>query len=126
MIFPVLALAFDHLSAPFHLHHHDGVQAQHVASADNAPPNGDAAQLNSDEPTAASHAATALRTDPSWWGQLPALDGADLPVALLAMAHRLAALDDAPPPVWRPDRSRSDFRSHRSLPPAGRAPPLHA
>lgn len=122
----VLALAFDLLSAPLHSHHHDGVGgllevATLHASRDETDTHADGA----DHPLV-SHATIAIRIDPSRLGQLPTLDGADVQqVALLSVVQLLVAVD-APPAHWRPDRSRPDFRCHRSLPPAGRAPPLHA
>ena len=121
----VLVLAFDHLSAPFHFHYHDGVEGQQAFGAAHASFDDGDAHVDSDEHSPFSHSATALRTDPLRLGQLPAIDGADLPVALISVAQLLAALDEPPPTHWRPDRARPDFRSHRSLPPAGRAPPLH-
>ena len=122
----VLVLACDLLSAPFHPHHHDGVEGQLEFSAAHASFDDGNAHADSDEHSPFSHSATALRTDPSRLGQLPAVDGADVPVALVSVVELLAALDEPPPTHWRPDRSVPDFRSHRSLPPAGRAPPPHA
>ena len=122
----VLVLAFDHLSAPFHPHHHDGVEGQHAFCAAHVSFDGGDARVDSDEHSPFSHSATALRVDTWQLGQLPAIDGADLPVVLVSVAELLAALDEPPPTHWRPDRSRPDFHSHRSLPPAGRAPPFHA
>ena len=49
---------------------------------------------------------------------------ADLLIAV--MDRVLAALKTPASEHWFRDRSTPDFRSHRSLPPAGRAPPLHA
>jgi hypothetical protein len=123
----VLVLAFDHLSAPFHHHHHaDGVDGQVGLAASHASfDDGDTHAEDADHPLA-SHFAMAIRVDPSRTGQLPAVDSADVRVALVSVAQLLAAADELPLVRWRPDRSRSDFRSHRSLPPAGRAPPLHA
>ena len=122
----VLVVAFDFLSAPFHHHHHDGVEGQlefatvHTSLEDGSP------HAEGDEHPLVSHATTAVRIDPSRLGQLPAIDNPDAQVALVSVAQRLAAADELPPGHWRPDRFRSDFRSHRSLPPAVRAPPLHA
>ncbi len=122
----VLALAFDHLSAPFHPHQHDGVAGQlEIGTAHPSFDDGDT-HADSDEHSPFSHSATALRSDPSRLGQLPVIDGADVPLAIISAVELLAALDEPPPTHWRPDRSQPDFRSHRSLPPAGRAPPLHA
>jgi len=122
----VLALVFDHLSAPFHHHHHDGVEGQlelavsHVAFDD-----ADTHAEGEDHPLA-SHSAMAIRIDPSRLAPLPVIDNADAQVAFISVVQLLATADEAPPPHWRPDRHQPDFHSHRSLPPAGRAPPLHA
>lgn len=130
----VLVLAFDLLSAPFHPHHHDGVEGQlefaaahaHAYAYAHASINDGAAHAEGEEHPLVSHAATAIRIDPSRLGQLCAADSNDAPVALVAVVQHLAAFDEPPPTRFRPDRSRPDFLSHRSLPPAGRAPPLHA
>ena len=122
----VLVVACDLLSAPFHNHHHDGVDGQlGLATAHASFDDGDAHVEDADHPLA-SHSAMAIRIDPSRLGQLPAIENADTQVALVSVAQLLAAIDEMPSEHWRPDRSRSDFRSHRSLPPTGRAPPLHA
>ncbi len=122
----VLVVACDLLSAPFHQHHHDGVDGQLAfATAHASLDNGDSHAEDADHPLA-SHSAMAIRIDPSRLGQLPAIDNAEAQVELVSVTQHLAAVDELPPEHWRPDRSRPDFRSHRSLPPAGRAPPLHA
>ena len=122
----VLVVACDLLSAPFHHHHHDGVDGQlGLATAHASFDDGDAHAEDADHPLA-SHSAMAIRIDPSRLGQLPAIENADTQVALVSVAQLLAAIDEMPSEHWRPDRGRPDFRSHRSLPPAGRAPPLHA
>lgn len=122
----VLVLAFDHLSAPFHHHHHDGLEAQlEVVTSHASFDEGDTHAEDANHPLA-SHSAMAIRVDASRAGQLPALDNADAQVALVSVTRRLAAADEPPPTHWQPDRSRPDFHTHRSLPPAGRAPPLHA
>lgn len=123
----VLVLSFDHVSAPFHHHHHDRADGP-VEAATAAPASFDEGETHaeSDEHPLLSHSAMAIRVDPSRLGQPPAVDPADAGVAVTSVAELFAALDAPPPVHWRPDRSRPDFRSHRSLPPAGRAPPLHA
>lgn len=122
----VLVLAFDYLSASFHHHQHDGIERQlDLATAHATFDDGDTHAEGEEHPLM-SHATMAIRIDPSRLGQLPAADNADAPVALVSVVQLLAAFDEPPPTHWRPDRSRPDFRSHRSLPPAGRAPPLHA
>ena len=122
----VLVLAFDHLSAPFHPHHHEGVEGQFEVGATHTSFDHANTHADSDEHPLLSHSATALRIDPSRLGQVPAVVGADVPVAFISVVDLLGSLDEPPPTRWRPDRSPPDFRSHRSLPPAGRAPPFHA
>ena len=121
----VLVVACDILSAPFHPHHHDGVDRQlgfatAHASFDDAHSHAE----DADHPLA-SHSAMAIRIDPSRLGQLPVIDNANIPVVMISVVELLDSLEEPQPTQWRPDRSRPDFRSHRSLPPAGRAPPLH-
>lgn len=132
----VLVLAFDLLSAPFHHHRHDGVEGQlevatahaHAHAHGRASVDDGATHAEGEEHPLLSHAAMAIRIDPSRLGQIAAADGtddrADAPVALVAVVQHLAAFDEPPPTRFRSDQSRPDFLSHRSLPPAGRAPPL--
>ena len=123
----VLVVAFDLLSAPFHQHHHhDGVTGQlDFATAHVSLDDGDT-HADGDEHPSVSHATMAIRIDPSRVGQLRPIDNAEVPVALVAVARCLVSVDELPTVHWRSDRSRPDFQSHRSLPPAGRAPPFHA
>ena len=121
----VLVLAFDHLSAPFHHHHHGHVAGQLGFAAVHASFAEGGSQAEGEEHPLVAHAAVAIGIDPARLGRLPPTDHPDAPVALAAV-DRPGAVDAAPAVQWRPDRSRPDFRSHRSLPPAGRAPPLHA
>ena len=122
----VLVVALDFLSAPFHHHHHDGVEEQIGFAAAHAAFDNSGTHAERDEHSPGSHATMAIRIDPSRLAQLPPIENADARTALVSVAQLLAAVDELPPHHWRPDRSRPDVRSHRSLPPAGRAPPLHA
>ena len=122
----VLAMVFDQVSAPFHHHHHDGVEVQLELGVSHDHRGGSESQVDSDEHLAGSHFAMAIRVDPSRIGQLPAVDPADAAIAVNTSLLLLAALDKPAPAPWVGDRSTPDFRSHLSLPPAGRAPPLHA
>lgn len=122
----VLVVAFDFLSAPLHHHHHDGVEGQLQIATAHASLDDSGPHAESDDHPLVSHATMAIRTDPSRLGQLPAIDNPEAQVALVSVAQRLAAVEELPPEDWRPDRSRPDFRSYRSLPPASRAPPFHA
>jgi hypothetical protein len=125
----VLVLAFDLVSAPFHQHRHDGVAGPLVVTAQHTghtqPGAGDH-HAEGHGPAQASHATAALRIDPSRWSQLPPIDSADAQPALASAAPVFAAFDDRPPAFRPPDRDPADFATHRSLPPAGRAPPFHS
>ncbi|WP_230181393.1 hypothetical protein [Aquabacterium sp. CECT 9606] len=121
----VLVLMLDHVSAPFHHHQHDGGGGQFEAvAAHEALDEGDVHAEEHDH--LPSHSAMAIRVDPARLGQLPAVDLAGAWVTVNATVQLLAILAEPQPEHWLADRSRPDFRSHRSLPPAGRAPPLHA
>lgn len=122
----VLALAFDLLSAPLHQPHHEGAGGPQEFTTVHALLDGAQAHATGDEHPLTVHATLAIRVDLSRLGQLLPPDHADVPVELVSLAELLAAFDEPPPEDWQPDRARPDFRSHRSLPPAGRAPPLHA
>jgi hypothetical protein len=122
----VLALVFDQVSAPFHHHQHDGVDAQLELAVAHAVLDSVETHVDSDDHEFGSHSATAIRVDASRIGQLPAVDPVGAVVAVNASLRLLAALDEPVRSHWVRDRSTPDFRSHRSLPPAGRAPPLHA
>lgn len=122
----VLAMVFDQVSAPFHHRHRDGGEVQFERVASHGLSVGSETRADSDEHLAGSHFAMAIRGNPSRIGQRPTVDPADAVLAVNTGRLLLAALD---PPVlerWGDDRSTPDFPSHRSLPPAGRAPPLHA
>ncbi len=122
----VLALAFDQISAPFHHHQHDGVDAQLELVASHASLDSGEMHVDSDDHGIGSHSAMAIRVDASRTGQLPAVDPVGAAVAVNTSLRLLAALDEPVRRHWVRDPSTPDFRSHRSLPPAGRAPPLHA
>jgi hypothetical protein len=122
----VLALVFDQASAPFHHHHHDGVEAPRELAAAHAVPGSDEIHLDADDHESGSHFAMAIRVDASRAGELPAVDRAAVVSAGNTRLSLLCALDQPARPHWARDRSDTDFRSHRSLPPAGRAPPRRA
>lgn len=122
----VLAMVFDQVSAPFHHRHHDGIEVQFESGVSHELLGDGATHVDRDEHLAGSHFAMAIRINPSRIGQLPAVDPADAAIAVNTCLLLLAALDAPAPARWVGGRSTPDFRSHRSLPPAGRAPPLHA
>ena len=122
----VLVLAFDFLSAPLHHHLHDGVEGPlEFATAHALLADGNSHD-ESDEHPLVAHATQMVRIDASQLAQLSPIDSADVQLALVSVVQDLAAVDERPLQHGQPDRFPPDFRSHRSLPPAGRAPPLHA
>lgn len=121
----VLALIFDLLSVPWHRHHHEGVDAPLDFHAVPAQVSGVHPLAHSHDSPLFVHAASAIRVDLSLLGKLPLLDDA-APPALLSLLQLRATTEAEPAGIWPRDDSRPDFVSHRSLPPAGRAPPLHA
>ena len=122
----VLVVALDFLSAPFHHHHHDGFEEQIGFAIAHASLDDSVTHVEGDEHSLGSHAAMAIRIDPSRLAQLPPIDNGDAQIALVSVSQLLAAVDELPAQDWGRDRFRPDVRSQRSLPPAGRAPPLHA
>lgn len=131
----VLVLVLDYVSAPFHHHVHEGFAVQlafdaarHDAlHADGVNPDA-SDHADTEKHAVLSHATAALRHEPS---KVPDLLVAfpvavDAAWALVSAVARLSPPTDVSPTQWRPDRSLADIPFHHSLPPAGRAPPLHA
>lgn len=132
-----MVLVFDQLSAPFHHHQHDsGIDAVAVELAEDAASHeltaeAVASRVHADDhdddhgDTRVGHSATALRTQvASDLSGVHSLGDA----LIVATAFVVVFPDeevDAPAPTW-PDRGPPLFTSFKSLPPAGRAPPLHA
>ncbi len=121
-----MLLAFDFVSAPFHQHLHDGELAPLAHKAQHTMAQAGDHHAESVEHALASHATAAIRSVRSLWAQLPPADDSETQPALLAVALLLATVRKPPSAFWLPDRDRADFATHRSLPPAGRAPPPHA
>lgn len=130
----VAVLAVDLVTSPLHAHRHDGewsVGGTLSASTDHA---GDAlgadhddvpAHIDAIETTGISHSISALRSA----AQSTAADPApDEPLVAFAawMIPALWSPEPAPAIVWPPDRQRTGSSVFKSLPPHGRAPPLHA
>ena len=131
----VLILVIDHVGAPLHRHHHDsGVDAAHLSESDSTHHNGldDVAHAeehaNHDE---FAHATLVMRQTGA--SQLTVVPAADVEsqvnwifltsvLALLALAFLREESLIRPFGRWlAPPKP-----TYRSLPPAGRAPPLHA
>lgn len=119
-------LALDLASSPIHAHFHDGgfssgatawASSGHHAGAAEAHP-------DHDDGAAFSHSVTALRSH--------VIDLPDLPpdAALNSATPWLVSVSPAKAVAvrlpWPPDRPRAGASAFRSLPPDGRAPPLHA
>ncbi len=122
----VLLLVWDQVASPLHQHHHDsGVDGlwsfiQHAGGAAE-----DQHLEDADDLPRLSHAVLAMRpkTDP---GAQPA---GEARTALIAQTLSDLRLPEEPRPgraVLRPDGRPPPFTSPLCLPPAGRAPPLHA
>lgn len=120
----VLVLVWDQVSSPLHQHRHDaGVDAQWLtASAHDAQATTPHLEAD-DHDLRASHAVLAVRPQPD----LSSLTLGDDPDHGFALGHAGALAEPGPieaqavgiAALARP------HSTHRSLPPAGRAPPLH-
>lgn len=126
----VMVLVFDQVSAPFHQHHHDfGIDADAGLAALHSP-SGDSLAFeshaeDSHDGLQAGHPAIALRSQAaSELSGVKSVSDALLSVAAFVVAFPAIEVD-TPVPDW-PDRGPPQFTSFKSLPPAGRAPPLHA
>jgi hypothetical protein len=121
----ILLLVLDQLSAPFHGHHHDGLPDLHAhfVSEEHAQ---NEAHVEAPQAEHPSHALLTLRAEPRL--QEKPLSLMDLSAVVALVSINLAFDDgvEGPSPYWSLDRDGTDFRSHRSLPPAGRAPPTQA
>lgn len=122
----VLLLAWDQAASPLHQHHHDSGVDAHWSSAPHAQGAGPAPHIeDADDAAHLAHAVIAIRPriDPS------AQPVADAGTALIAQALAAVPALDEPPSrhalPW-PDGRPPPFASPLCLPPAGRAPPLHA
>ena len=119
----VMLLIFDQVSSPLHNHHHDGgpdgvapnlmMSSAHVSGS----------HIEQPEAVAASHAITAIKREVR---RFPVSANADeLPPVIIASLFQIfVGLKEALPSSW-PVETRHVIVTHRSLPPGGRAPPLH-
>lgn len=128
-LFLVLVLMFDQASAPFHRHHHDfgidadaGLTVSHGPSADS--PAVESHAEDGHPGLEGGHSAIALRSQRSALTDVQTVADAVLSVVAFVVVFP-AITADTPIPDW-PDRGPPQFTSFKSLPPAGRAPPLHA
>ena len=127
----VLLLAWDQIGSPLHRHHHESAFGAHALTAHagvaHVPNAVNADDADSDLDFA--HAVMAVR--PQFECRLVAAafvaaESGHSPVAVQSLAARATASLADPRPLLRPDKVPPAYISHRSLPPAGRAPPLHA
>ena len=127
----VMVLVFDQLSSPFHHHHHDndvdagaGAAVAHEI-ADQLPASTAHAEDDDHDAHLIGHSSMALRSQTASTvdGNATAADALILATAFVVVFPTMEA--DSPLPDW-PDRGPPLFTSFKSLPPAGRAPPLHA
>lgn len=121
----VLVLAFDQVGSPLHRHHHDsGVDGQWSSAQPEETLSGDQHLEDADSIQPVSHAVLAVRPRSETFASNMD-DGGVAPVAPawfeqpLEVSKEVVRIDP-----W-PERYPPPFRSHRSLPPAGRAPPFH-
>jgi hypothetical protein len=127
----VMVLVFDQLSSPFHRHHHgfdvdagfDAAAAHEIAdqltaSVTHVEDHDHGAHL-------VGHSSMALRSQTASTvdGSATSADALILATAFVLVFPATEA--DSPVRDW-PDRGPPQFTTFKSLPPAGRAPPLHA
>ena len=122
----VLLLAWDQVGSPLHHHHHDsGIDSSALTAAHDDGATEVLHLEDADESLEFSHAVMAMRPQ-SQLGTVADAgtdDTAVGPVApALVFATPVADLQHVP----LPDPEPPVHSLHRSLPPAGRAPPLHA
>lgn len=122
----VLVLMWDQVGSPLHHHHHDSGVDGSALTTSHVDGEADALHVeDADGSLEFSHAVMAVRPQP----QLGAVaadrsDGVDLGQVVHAPANAVPLADPQSLP-WL-DARPPPRSSYRSLPPAGRAPPLHA
>lgn len=124
----VLLLVWDQVGSPLHPHHHDsGVDGDWslVLQADDAADDGPYLDSRDDRrhlthPTLALRPRADTAAQPAQ-GPATVLLAPGLPGLRLPALHRPGAAA-----AWQPDARPPPFTSPLCLPPAGRAPPLHA
>ena len=119
----VFLLIFDQVSAPLHSHQHDagpdGVTLQLLLADAHA----SGAHMEPSDELTAIHAVTGIKREARY---LPVLQDADElpPVIIATLLAVFQDMKDASPRSW-PSETRLSIAAYRSLPPGGRAPPLH-
>ena len=122
----VAVLALDLVGSPLHAHlHHGQFSSAATAWASVDRHDGTAeAHGDHDDGAAFSHSITALRGHVTDLPDAPT--GGTLDSATSWPVSDIPANSDAVRLPWPPDRHRAGSSAFRSLPPDGRAPPLHA
>ena len=118
----VLLFAFDQVSAPLHHHRHDAGAdgfALHTAVEVDSPL---AQHFGPTDDPARGHAVTALKSEPRGSSDLDA-DRIPIPATAVVVVA-LASLGEPLTVSWQVE-IKNPVLAHRSLPPDGRAPPLH-
>ncbi|MBW0170224.1 MAG: hypothetical protein KXJ61_08340 [Hydrogenophaga sp.] len=128
----VAVLAVDLITSPLHAHRHDGdwavgarlaASAEHPSELFGADSVGVSTHVDRDDGPSISHSITALR------GSIEVMIGAE-PLDEHATGHWFVSAprssSRAAAWVWPPDGHRAGAGAFKSLPPHGRAPPVHA
>ncbi|MBL8329266.1 MAG: hypothetical protein JNJ71_10475 [Rubrivivax sp.] len=130
----VAVLAVDLVTSPLHAHRHDGewsvggalsAPADHPGDVLDADHDDVLAHIDAHEATGISHSIAALRSAAESTATEPAPDES-LATFVAWLIPALWAPGPAPAVVWPPDRQGAGSSVFKSLPPHGRAPPLHA
>lgn len=129
----VAVLAVDLVTSPLHAHRHDGewsagaglvASAEHPSDLFGADSVGVLSHVDRDEGPGISHSISALRSPTE------VMVGAQPSDEPAAAAHGFVPAPWSPGRaaawVWPPDGHRAGAGAFKSLPPHGRAPPLHA
>lgn len=128
----VAVLAVDMVTSPLHAHHHDGewsvgsalgASAEHPSDLLGLGSVGTPAHVDHDEAPGISHSISALRSPAEVKAGVPPSDESTAATPWWVPALRLPG--GAAGTIWPPDRHRAGSSAFKSLPPHGRAPPLH-
>ena len=122
----VLLLAWDQVGSPLHRHHHDSGIDGHALTASHGDGATDVRHLeDEDGGFHFSHAVMAVRPQPQLSRVAASGETESVALAWTALPLESAARADDPRLLPWPD-THPPHSPYRSLPPAGRAPPLHA
>lgn len=120
----VLLLVWDQVGSPLHQHHHDsGIDGSWLTASHDDGSASTPHLEGVDGGPSFAHAVTTVQPPTKF--DSPVADSAATPLPLYAFVE-LVNFALAKEPLPRPDRHPPDYSSYRSLPPASRAPPLHA